>query len=96
MLQKWITNLDTILLDKMDNKIHDAINKTVLFMKETHNIEYVSSCEKQGPLFRVIFNGPQDRKIVSEVDNGNISVLMTRDVLYGELEILMNKFISEL
>ena len=80
----------------MDNKIHDAINNTTSFMKNTHNLDYAASCEKQGPLFKVVFNGPQERKIVAEVQDGNISVLMTKDVLYSELEILMNKFISEL
>jgi hypothetical protein len=82
-----------------ENRLHDAIIKTISFMKETNNLEYAYYVRKYDDpvLFKIILEGPQERKIVLELlENGNISVLQTRDVLYGELEIIMNKLISHL
>ena len=83
----------------MHNKVHETIEKTILFMKDTHGIQYNSVHQKyENPIiFKITFTGPQERKIVIELlENGNASVLQTRDVVYSELSILMNKFMEYL
>ena len=81
----------------MENKLHEALEKTILFMKDTHNIQYSSVFQKyEGPLlFKITLEGTQQRKIVLELlENGSICVLQTRDVIYSELSILMNKLME--
>jgi len=81
----------------MDNKLHDAIKNTCSFMKENQNIDYDGSYVKQqNPnLYKITFDGIQERKIVLELlENGSMCVLQTRDVVYSELSILMNKFME--
>jgi len=83
----------------MDNKVHTALEATVAFMKDTHGIEYNTLHRKyEDPLlYKITFIGTQQRKIVIELlENGNVSVLQTRDVIYSELSILMNKFMEYL
>jgi len=81
----------------MDNKVHTALQTTVAFMKDTHGIEYNTLHRKyEDPLlYKITFIGIQERKIVIELlENGNVSVLQTRDVIYSELSVLMNKFME--
>ena len=81
----------------MDNKVHTALQATVAFMKDTHGIEYNTLNRKyEDPLlYKITFIGTQQRKIVIELlENGSICVLQTRDVVYSELSILMNKFME--
>jgi len=81
----------------MENKVHEALEKTIAFMKDTHGIEYNSIVRKyEHPLlFKITFVGTHERKVVIELlENGNVSVLQTRDVIYSELSILMNKFME--
>jgi len=81
----------------MENKVHEALEKTVAFMNDTHGIKYNTLHRKyQDPLlFKITFIGIHERKIVIELlENGNVSVLQTRDVVYSELSIIMNKFME--
>jgi hypothetical protein len=83
----------------MENKLHEALQATVAFMKDTYGIEYNTLCRKyEDPLlFKITFIGTHERKVVIELlENGNVSVLQTRDVIYSELNILMNKFMERL
>jgi len=81
----------------MDNKLHDALQTVITLMRDIHGVEYIWEFQKyEDPLlYKVTFNGPQQRKIVIEVlENGNVSVLQTRDVLYCQLSIMMNKLME--
>jgi hypothetical protein len=81
----------------MDNKVHEAIKHICTFMKTTHDIDYIGDFVKYDDpvLYKIIFIGAQRRKIVIELlEDGNMSVLQTIDVIYSELSILMNKFME--
>ena len=81
----------------MDNKVHEAIKNICTFMKTTHDIDYIGDFVKYDDpvLYKITFIGTQRRKIVVELlENGNISVLQTIDVVYSELSIIMTKFME--
>jgi hypothetical protein len=81
----------------MDNKVHEAVKNICTYMKEINNIVYQGFYVKHTDplLYKITFEGTNQRKIVIELlENGNICVLQTIDVVYNELSVFMNKFME--